>query len=62
MWSWQWPFEQKKKSRLKGLLLKYLLLKGGEMTVLQAFNAVAPGLPIIMQIMQEMNTIMSAVE
>ena len=35
------------------LLTKYLLMKGGEMTLLQALNLVAPIAPVIAAVLKE---------
>jgi hypothetical protein len=36
------------------MLSKYLLLKGGELSVLQLLNLLAPGVPVIATILKEL--------
>jgi hypothetical protein len=38
--------------------MKYLMLKGGEMTILQLFNILLPGIPIALPIISEVMDIL----
>jgi hypothetical protein len=48
------PPIKKKKLQLKSILIRYLLVKGGKTTVIEALNAILPGLSIILHLIDNM--------